>query len=93
MDNIIYNGNVVKDSLGIAEAFNSYFANIGPNLADNIPTPTKPFYKFSKIRKSQSIFFLPIHETEVIDKCVECGLKRQKRAQDMAVFQNYFMNN
>ena len=48
---------------------------------------------FLKNRKSQSIFFLSIHETEVINNCVECGKKkRQKRAQDMAVFNNFFMN-
>lgn len=54
-DIIICNGNVVKDSLGIAHAFDSYFANIGPNLADNIPTPTKPFYTFFWNQNPQSI--------------------------------------
>ena len=66
-DNIIWKGNVVKDSLRIAEAFNSYFTHIGLNLAVNIPTLTKPFYTFLNNRNSRSIFFLPFRETEVID--------------------------
>ena len=57
-DIIICNGNVVKDSLDIAHALNSYFANIGPNLADNIPTPTKPFYTFLRNQNPQSTIYM-----------------------------------
>ena len=34
---MLINGAQIQDPLVIAEEFNNYFVNIGPNLAQNIP--------------------------------------------------------
>ena len=46
----------------ISNSFNNYFTNIGPNLADKIPTGSDDFKKYLKNVKSpvNSLFLLPI---------------------------------
>ena len=47
--------------------FNEYFANIGPNLANNIPDSNTNFRNFLKDRNPQSLFFAPAVEEEIKD--------------------------
>ena len=44
IEEIIVNGNSVKSKQNIANEFNIFFTNIGPNLANNINTNNKRTY-------------------------------------------------
>ena len=61
------NGAQIQDPLVIAEEFNNYFVNIGPNLAQNIPDADLDFKHFLKMRNPQSMFLDPILEHEILD--------------------------
>ena len=41
-------GNILNNSKDIAESFNNYFSNIGPDLASQIPTPNCNFDTYVK---------------------------------------------
>ena len=43
---IIINKNVIFEEKHIANAFNNFFINIGPKLADDIPTATRSFENY-----------------------------------------------
>ena len=44
--NIVINKDVISEEKYIANAFNNFFFNIGPKLADDIPTATKSFENY-----------------------------------------------
>jgi len=60
------NGREVNDPVEIAEAFNDYFVNVGPTLANNIPpTNINPLHS---VQTSDGSFFLtPTDSLEVTD--------------------------
>ena len=64
---IIEEGRKIEDPTEIAELFNDFFVNIGPNLAKDIPNTDKDFHIFLKNRNSQSLFFEPVIEEEIKD--------------------------
>ena len=43
---IVINRNVIFEYKRIANAFNNFFINIGPKLADDIPTATRSFESY-----------------------------------------------
>ena len=43
---IVINKNVIFEEKHIANAFNNFFINIGPKLADDIPTDTRSFESY-----------------------------------------------
>ena len=43
---IVINKNVIFEKKQIANAFNNFFINIGPKLADDIPTSTRSFQSY-----------------------------------------------
>ena len=43
---IVINKNVVFEEKRIASAFNNFFINIGPKLADDIPTAARSFERY-----------------------------------------------
>ena len=51
----------------MAKAFNYFFVNLGPNLANKIPDSQTEFHAFLKSRNSQSLFFAPVVEEEIKD--------------------------
>jgi len=58
----------ITDPSQIANKFNEYFSNIGPNLAKQIVTPPDIFIKDTMPeRNKQSIFLTPCTSTEIID--------------------------
>ncbi len=61
----------MSDSQQIANGFNEYFANIGPNLASKIPDEQTNFTDFLSSAPSpmNSIFLKPTDEKEIIDIC------------------------
>ena len=57
---------LVSDSNSISEAFNSFFTNIGPNIASKIPKSKK--YKFETFLKKNlvsSFYLSPTNENEI----------------------------
>ena len=42
----VINKNVIYEERRIANAFNNFFINIGPKLADDIPTATRSFESY-----------------------------------------------
>ncbi len=49
----------------ISNNFCDYFTNVGPNLANNIPPPNKPFHSHLGNRINRSIFIHPTDEEEI----------------------------
>ena len=58
---------IEKESQVIAEEFNNYFVNIGPNLAKEIASPQKQFHTFLHDPISKSLFLTPTNEQEVLN--------------------------
>ena len=65
--NQIQNNNMlINDSKLIADTFNNFFANVGPEIDNNIPkTPISPL-TFLKNRVANNFKFLPTNITEVM---------------------------
>ena len=70
---------MVKKSPGdkqIVNALNDYFANVGDNLASNIPTCTKSFGDYLKDPNPHSIFMQPTDSEELIKEINQMKNKR-----------------
>ena len=61
----VNNNITMSDGLEIANHFNNYFANIGPNLAKSIPDTTFTHNKFLKDSCNNSIFLQPVTDEEI----------------------------
>ena len=61
---IVINKNVIFEEKQIANAFNYFFINIGPNLADDIPTVTRSFESYIQ-KTSEKIKNEPITTSEL----------------------------
>ena len=65
-DAFIHNNEEITDPVEIANKFNEYFTNVGPNLASKIPTVNTSFKAFmSKSRHHESFFIDPVTEEEM----------------------------
>ena len=51
----------------MAEIFNTYFSQLGNNLAKDIPPSTRPFDDYLGISNPYSIFFNPTDPEEILD--------------------------
>ena len=58
------NKNIVG-SQNIADSFNEYFANVGNNLAKQIPTSTGHFQDYLSNKNDETLFITPTNPTEV----------------------------
>ena len=66
LPNIFNHGNqTLSDPVEIAKQFCEYFANVGPNLAKQIPLVDIPFNSFLTDRISETIFIYPTDITKV----------------------------
>lgn len=61
----VQNDSVIKGDQKIANAFNNFFVNIGPNLGKNIPEVNKDFNHYMKGHYNNSIFLTPIDGQEI----------------------------
>ena len=64
---IEFNGALITDPEFIANKFNAYFTNIGPELAKKIPRGNKTPSSFLKGDFPDSMFFTPVFEYEISD--------------------------
>ena len=68
----IPNDNFTTDNTGIrsedvADTFNSYFVNIGPNLANKLNTPNEDFATYLPEPSNSSLFFNPTDPSEITE--------------------------
>ena len=70
-DSFVINGSNVSDPQQIADGFNDFFSNIGPNLASKIPSTPTTFNDFLTSAPSpmHSLFLSPTDDAEIIDIC------------------------
>ena len=59
INELILEGNTLNNPKDIAEGFNNYFSNIGPDLASQIPTPNCNFYTYVNKATSEFNAFQP----------------------------------
>lgn len=64
-EEIVQNNKIIRDPKQIADNFNLFFANVGPNLATKIPPSSHKFSEYLKTNVSNSIFFKPTDNVEV----------------------------
>ena len=61
-------GKYISDQKKIADLFNEYFSNVGPDIASKIKKPKKHYRHFmSKISTFQSFFLSPVTSDEIFD--------------------------
>ena len=63
------NGEIIKDTLEIANGFNAFFAGIGPKLASEIEVSDTNFDIFLSSRNPNSFEFSRISEVEILRVC------------------------
>ena len=63
-DNFTLDDTVIK-SEDVADTFNSYFVNVGPNLANKLNTPNENFTTFLPEPSNSSLFFNPTDPNEI----------------------------
>lgn len=64
-EEIISNNKILSDPKQIAHSFNSFFANIGPNLAATIPATPHKFTEYLKPMQANSLFMKPADCAEI----------------------------
>lgn len=64
-NSFLHNNNELSEPTKIAETFNKYFLNVGPDLASKIDKPTDDFTTFLSGDYSQSFLFLPTNDMEI----------------------------
>ena len=83
-NHFIVEGSKVDNKTEIANVFNNFFTNIGPDLANNIRTPTKTsVYDYLTSRNKKSLFLSPIDEREVISVVNGCKSKTSTDCDDI----------
>ena len=60
------NNGIVTNPMNIATAFNDYFRNIGPTLANNIPNTTKSPAEYLNTTNNNSMFIIPTDTEEIL---------------------------
>ena len=56
---------IIKDPQKIANSFNNFFTNIGPDIAKKIPKSSKSYKNFLQKKTLKSFYFFPTNENEV----------------------------
>ncbi len=59
-------GTIITDPRKISDEFNDFFVNVGPNLASKIHSSGKQYYDYLNNSHTNSVFFKPITEYEVL---------------------------
>ena len=66
IDSLNINDQEISNSADISEAFNSYFTNVGPELASKIQYNNAHFIQYLPEPQNNTIFFNPTNEDEII---------------------------
>ena len=80
------NGTCASGEASIANAFNNYFVNVGPSLANKIPEHKNiSIFDFMNDKIYQSMFLLPTDETELFDIVNSCSGKSSMDSDEMSM--------
>ena len=85
IDKIIIDNTTITDSVQIANAFNSYFSNIGPSIANQIPQPSKHFSDFLPPPVNNSFFLHPISTQTMLNYIYSTKPKLGKDDNDLSM--------
>ena len=71
----------------MANGFNIFFTNVGPNLANDITEPDEniSIYDYLGVSIEQSLFMKPVDEEEVITTVTGCTKKRSSDFEDISM--------
>ena len=71
----------------MANEFNTFFTNVGPNLANDITEPDENISIYDYLGESieQSLFIRPVDEDEVISTVTGCTKKRSSDFEDISM--------
>ena len=77
-DKFVSNGKTVACKKDIANGFNDFFVNVGPNLAkdSNIPNENTHVLDYLKSQNPASMFLASVEESEVINVVKNCKNKK-----------------
>jgi len=65
IDEIICNNGIISDKKLIANKFNNFFVNVGPDLAKKIPAASESYKHFLPLSNSNSLFLKPTDNIEI----------------------------
>ena len=69
---MLADGSVADDKLAVAEKFNDFFLNVGPNLAKKIPEQKQTPLDFLKTMMSNSIYLTPVTPSVIVNIMGSC---------------------
>jgi hypothetical protein len=79
-------GTVVKGDNNIANKFNEFFVNVGPNLASKIkPTDNANIFSYLGSSNTNSMFLKPVDNQEVINIISECKNKKSEDCGNLSM--------
>ena len=84
-ENFTMNGNIINPD-DTVNTFNSYFVNLGPNLAKNFDRQNKDFAKFLPEPTPSSLFFNPTNPNEIINITKELNSSKSKGHDRISTF-------
>ena len=70
-NSFIYNENIIADKTAIANTFNLYFTNIGPNLANQIQNSTNKTFRYYLNGNHDNVFNFQLINEETISKTID----------------------
>ena len=80
------NGVKIKGKQDIANGFNDFFVNVGPNLANNIQCENdKTIHSYLKERNESSMFLSPVDVNEVLRTVNTCSNKTSTDYDEMSM--------
>ena len=81
------NGNMTNDQTNIANMFNGFFTNVGPDLAKNITAPgDSSIFDYMQNRNENCMFLTPVDEVEVSRVVASCKNKLSTDANELSMY-------
>ena len=79
-------GSIISDMKTIANKFNEFFVNVGPNLAKQVRVDDNSnIYDYLGSMNPQSMFLLPVSETEIINTVRLCKNKNSEDFNNLSM--------
>ena len=77
----------ISSKQNMANEFNTFFTNVGPNLANDITNPGENISMYDYLGESieQSLFMRPVDEEEVITTVTGCTKKKSSDFEDISM--------
>ena len=81
----IKNNKLISNKKNIANGFNNFFTNVGPNLAKNISLPENDatLYDYLERKEEHTMFLSPVDDLELIRTVQHCKSKRSTDYSDI----------